>query len=78
MSINKTDKTVKNMEQTDTILESKLCKPRTEENRMEDKKQTALTLAGNIDRKTFFRFAVYDTLIRKKGWRNPALFAVIM
>ena len=45
---------------------------------MEDKKQTALTLAGNIDRKTFFRFAVYDSLVRKKGWRNPALFAVIM
>ena len=45
---------------------------------MEDKKQTALTLAGNIDRKTFFRFAVYDSLVRKKGWRNPALFSVIM
>lgn len=46
---------------------------------MAGKKQTtALTLAGNIDRKTFFRFAVYDSLIRKKGWRNPALFALIM
>ncbi len=38
----------------------------------------ALTLAGNIDRKTFRRFALYDALIRKKGWRRPALFAAIM
>lgn len=38
----------------------------------------ALTIACRIDRKTFLRFAVYDTLIRKKGWRNPVLFALIM
>ena len=66
------------MAKSDTFLNYKFCKPKTEDNRLEAKKQTALTLAGNIDRKTFFRFAVYDSLIRKKGWRNPALFAVIM
>ena len=38
----------------------------------------ALTIACKIDRRTFTRFAVYDTLIRKKGWRNPILFALIM
>ena len=37
-----------------------------------------LTIACNIDQNTFKRFAVFDTLVRKKGWRNPALFALIM
>lgn len=37
-----------------------------------------LTIACKIDQKTFSRFAVFDTLARKKGWRNPALFALIM
>lgn len=37
-----------------------------------------LTIACKIGRRTFTRFAVYDTLIRKKGWRNPILFALIM
>ena len=45
--------------------------------RMKDTPNT-LTIACKIDRKTFTRFAVYDTLIRKKGWRNPVLFALIM
>lgn len=38
----------------------------------------SLTLACKIDRQTFTRFAVYDTLKRKKAWRNPVLFALIM
>ena len=38
----------------------------------------AIAIPCKIDRKTFTRFAVYDTLIRKKGWRNPVLFALIM
>ena len=41
-------------------------------------KMKSVTVACKIDRKTFTRFAVYDTLVRKKGWRNPALFALIM
>ena len=43
-------------------------------------KQTAsaLTLAGNIDREVFLRFAAFDTFVRKKAWRNPALFAAIL
>lgn len=40
--------------------------------------QTALTLAGNIDKKTFVRFALFDSFVRKKGWRNPLLFALIL
>ncbi len=38
----------------------------------------AIAIPCKIDRKTFTRFAAYDTLIRKKGWRNPVLFALIM
>jgi len=46
---------------------------------MEEKKQLpALTTGCNIDKGTFFRFALYDSFIRKKAWRNPALFALIM
>ena len=45
---------------------------------MTEQKQTPLTMAGNIDRKTFTRFAVFDSLVRKKGWRNPLLFALIL
>ncbi len=41
-------------------------------------KPKSVTLACRIDRRTFSRFARYDTLVRKKGWRNPALFALIM
>ena len=37
-----------------------------------------LTISAKIDQKTFRRFAIYDTLVRKKGWRSPALFALIM
>ena len=37
-----------------------------------------LTIACKIDQNTFKNFAVFDTLVRKKGWRNPALFALIM
>ena len=39
---------------------------------------SAVTLACKIDKKTFKRFAVYDTLVRRKGWKNPAVFALIM
>ena len=46
---------------------------------MSDIQQTeALTIEAKIDRRAFFRFAVFDTLIRKKGWRNPALFTLIL
>lgn len=44
----------------------------------EKRPQTTLTIACHIDRKTFTRFAVYDSLIRKKAWRNPLLFAMIL
>jgi len=37
-----------------------------------------ITVPCNIDRQTFSRFAVFDSLVRKKAWRNPALFALIM
>lgn len=42
------------------------------------KKQPVLTLEGNIDEKDFIRFAMYDSFNRKKAWRNPLLFALIM
>lgn len=46
---------------------------------MTEKQRAALvTVAAKIDKKTFTRFAMYDTLSRKKGWRNPVLFALIM
>ena len=38
----------------------------------------SVTVPCKIDRKVFMRFAVYESLVRKKGWRNPALFALIM
>ncbi len=38
----------------------------------------SVTVPCKIDRKTFLRFAVYDSLVRKMGWRNPVLFALIM
>lgn len=41
-------------------------------------KLRAVTVECRIDRETFTRFAVYDALVRKKGWRNPALFALLM
>ena len=41
-------------------------------------KLRAVTVACKIDRETFTRFAIYDALVRKKGWRNPALFALLM
>ena len=43
-----------------------------------EKKETApLTLAGNIDRDTFVRFALFDSFRLKKRWKNPAIFAAI-
>ena len=44
---------------------------------MKEKPRT-VTVACKIDREVFTRFAAYDSLVRKKGWRNPALFALIM
>ena len=41
-------------------------------------KRRAVTVECRIDRETFTRFAVYDALVRRKGWRNPALFALLM
>ena len=44
----------------------------------DEKKISALTMAGNIDRRTFMRFGVFDSVIRKKAWRNPLLFTLIL
>jgi hypothetical protein len=44
----------------------------------EDRTTPTLTIAAKIDRQTFRRFAMFDTFVRKKGWRNPALFALIL
>ena len=38
----------------------------------------SVTVPCKIDRKVFMRFAVYESLVRKKAWRNPVLFALIM
>lgn len=43
-----------------------------------EKQQPLLTLEGNIDERDFLRFAVYDSFKRKKAWRNPLLFTLIM
>ena len=43
-----------------------------------EERASALTLLGNIDRRTFRRFAMFDTFVRRKAWRNPALFALIL
>ena len=49
------------------------------EDKMADNlKNPSLSIPCNIDKRTFSRFAVYDSLVRKKGWRSPALFALIM
>ena len=46
---------------------------------MSNAQQTAaLTLEGNIDGAIFRRFAVFDAFTRRKAWRNPLLFAVIL
>ena len=46
---------------------------------MSEKQHSAsVTLEGNIDRKTFRRFAMFDTFVRKKGWKNPVFFALIL
>ena len=44
----------------------------------DNRENFTLTMVGNIDKKTFSRFAVYDSLGRKKGWRSPVLFALIL
>lgn len=44
----------------------------------ETQAQPTLTMACHIDTKTFVRFAAFDSLIRKKGWRNPLFFALIL
>lgn len=36
-----------------------------------------ITIPVKVDTKTFRNFAVFDTLIRKKRWKSPALFAAI-
>lgn len=43
-----------------------------------EKQQPPVTLEGNIDERDFLRFAVYDSFKRKKAWRNPLLFTLIM
>lgn len=37
-----------------------------------------ITISSRIDTKAFRRFAVFDTLIRQKRYRSPAIFAGIM
>ena len=63
------------MEKTDVNRENPALGRR---NALMSEKPKSVTLACRIDRRTFSRFARYDTLVRKKGWRNPALFALIM
>jgi len=49
------------------------------ERKMADNRQfSSLSIPCNIDKGTFLRFALYDSLVRKKGWRSPVLFALIM
>ena len=45
---------------------------------MADKQTEKLTVAARIDGRTFVRFAAFDTLVRKRAWRNPLLFALIL
>jgi len=46
---------------------------------MAEKRQfSPLTMLGNIDKRTFSAFAVYDSLVRKRAWRSPLIFALIM
>lgn len=40
-------------------------------------KQT-ITVPARIDAGTFRRFALFDTFVRQKRWRSPALFAAIL
>ncbi|MBD5133172.1 MAG: YcxB family protein [Clostridiales bacterium] len=40
--------------------------------------QKSVTVRAELDGKTFQRFALFDTFIRKQGWRRPALFAAIL
>ncbi len=44
----------------------------------EKRSAAAVTMEGRIDRKTFRRFAMFDTFFVKKRWRSPALFALIL
>jgi len=40
-------------------------------------KSDTITIASKIDPKTFYRFAVFDTLSLRKRWISPAIFAGI-
>lgn len=40
-------------------------------------KSDNITIASKIDPKTFYRFAVFDTLSLRKRWISPAIFAGI-
>jgi len=40
--------------------------------------QKDIRVQSNIDPKTFRRFALFDTFYRRKRWRGPLLFAVIL
>ncbi len=46
--------------------------------KMSEETRAAVTLEGNIDRKTFRRFAMFDTFTVKRRWKSPALFALIL
>ena len=37
-----------------------------------------LTVNSNITGHEFARFAMYDTFVRRKAWKSPALFALMM
>lgn len=41
-------------------------------------KQQAIYVPVQIDAGTFHRFAMFDTYVRQKRWRTPALFAAIL
>lgn len=41
-------------------------------------KKTDFTVAVKIDSNTFKHFALFDTFIRQRRWRSPAIFAGIM
>ncbi len=41
-------------------------------------KQQAICVPVQLDGSIFHRFAIFDTYVRQKRWRMPALFAVMM
>lgn len=44
----------------------------------EKNSKSYLTMTANIDRPVFTHFALFDTFVMKKRWKNPVIFAAIM